>query len=81
MIAYDHVPFLKTEGDNLLIIMPHTGEICQRSGIYGFAGHVDRTTGCHPTSEERQIPLSKGERFPPIRSCGKAANWVFVRDA
>lgn len=61
--------------------MPHTGEICQRSGIYHFAGHMGGGTGCHPTSEERDIPLSKGETFPPIRSCGKAAYWTFVRDA
>lgn len=61
--------------------MPITGEIAERSGIYAFAGHVGGGTGCHPTNEEREIPIAKGERFPPIRSCGKAANWDFVRGA
>ena len=61
--------------------MPKTGEICERSGVYRFAGHTDGSVGCHPTSEEMEIPLSKGETFPPIRSCGKGAYWTFVRDA
>jgi len=28
-----------------------------------------------PTAEEREIPLSAGETFPPIRSSGKACWW------
>lgn len=60
--------------------MPKTGETCQRSGVYRFAGHPDGSTACH-TAEENEIPLSKGETFPPIRSCSKAAFWTFVRDA
>jgi len=61
--------------------MPKTGEVCQRSGIYRFSGHTDGSIGCHPTYEEGEIPLSRGETFPPIRSCKKGAFWTFVRDA
>jgi len=61
--------------------MPKTGEICQRPGIYDFVRHVDGSAGCHPTSEEKMIPLSKGDTFPPIKSCKKGAIWTFVKDA
>jgi hypothetical protein len=61
--------------------MPATGNVCERSGIYAFAGHVDGSTGCHPRPEEAKIPLATGERFPPIRSCEKAAVWEFTRNA
>jgi hypothetical protein len=62
-------------------LMPKTGEIADRSGVYRFAGHLGGGMGCHPTAEEKEIPLAKGERFPPIRSCQKGAQWEFVRDA
>lgn len=55
-----------------------TGEICTISGNYRFAGHIGGSTGCHPTSEERIIPLEYGERFPPIRSCSVGAYWSLV---
>ena len=61
--------------------MPKTGEVANVSGIYRFAGHVDGSKGCHPTQDEREIPLAHGETFPPIRSCKKAAIWQFVREA
>lgn len=61
--------------------MPVTGNVCDRSGIYEFAGHVDGSTGCHPRPEETEIPLAAGERFPPIRSCRKAALWELARIA
>lgn len=61
--------------------MPVTGNLNDRSGIYEFAGHVDGSTGCHPSEEEREIPLAAGERFPPIRSCGKAAVRELARNA
>lgn len=62
-------------------LMPRTGETNETSAVYRFAGFVDGSTDCTPTQEEREIPLSKGERFPPIKSCGKACNWTYVRDA
>ena len=63
---------------------PHryrTGETCPRRGIYGFDGYLDGTSTPSPTAEEREIPLSRGETFPPIKSSEKACYWVFVRDA
>jgi hypothetical protein len=61
--------------------MAKTGETNERAGVYRFAGHPDGSTGCHLTSDEKEIPLAAGERFPPIRSCGKPATWTFVREA
>lgn len=55
-----------------------TGETCQTSGRYRFDGYTDGTSYPSPTSEEREIPLSRGETFPPIRSCNKACWWVLV---
>lgn len=61
--------------------MPHdgrfkTGGVCPTSGVYGFAGHLDPLDPRQPTAEEREVPLSKGERFPPLRSTGTACWWV-----
>ena len=61
--------------------MPHdgrfkTGQVCPASGVYGFAGHVDVAVTDEPTPAEREIPLTKGERFPPLRSTGTAVWWV-----
>lgn len=58
-----------------------TGEKCVESGIYGFDGYLDGSAWPAPTSEERQIPLSAGETFPPIRSCNKGCYWKLVRRA
>jgi hypothetical protein len=53
--------------------MYKTGEIASCTGRYQFAGYTDGTTRPSPTAEERIIPLSRGETFPPIRSTGKGA--------
>ena len=59
--------------------MPKTGEICTKSGHYRFSGHTDGSVGCHPTSDEQDIPMVEGRTFPPIKSCGKGAYWTYVR--
>lgn len=56
-----------------------TGEKCVDSGRYVFDGYTDGTTSPAPTSEEREIPISKGDTFPPIRSCNKGCWWKFIR--
>ena len=56
-----------------------TGQECVVSGRYAFDGYLDGTTTPAPTPEERQIPLSRGETFPPIRSSGKACWWKLVQ--
>jgi hypothetical protein len=48
-----------------------TGETCQQSGIYKCQAHA-----------ANQIPLSKGERFPPCsNNGGHGTTWVLVRKA
>jgi len=61
--------------------MPTTGEICERSATYMFGGHLDGSWDCHLLSEQKELTLSKGDRFPPVRSCNKSAYWIFVGDA
>ena len=52
-----------------------TGEISPANANYAWDGYTDGTSYPSPTNEERRIPLNKGETFPPIKSCGKAAYW------
>ena len=56
-----------------------TSQKCETSGTYGFDGYVDGTSTPAPTAAERSIPLSKGETFPPVHSCDKAAWWKLQR--
>jgi len=56
-----------------------TGETCKESGVYEFDGYLDGTYSPAPTAEEKRIPLSSGETFPPIRSSEKACYWKLVR--
>ena len=55
-----------------------TGEKCVESGRYKFDGYLDGTSYPAPTAEEREIPLSNGETFPPIRSAEKACWWKLM---
>lgn len=52
-----------------------TGEECIESGRYQFDGYLDGTRTPTPHANEREIPLSRRERFPPIRSASKACWW------
>lgn len=58
--------------------MYSTGEKAPQTGRYRFVRYTDGTTTPAPTAEERVIPLSVGETFPPIRSSGKAAWWTLT---
>lgn len=51
-----------------------TGEKAPVSGVYDFVRHIDNSW-CQATQEERRIPLSAGETFPPHRSCRKGVVW------
>jgi len=55
-----------------------TGETCETTGKYQFDGYTDGTYTPAPTAEEKIIPLSRGETFPPIRSANKAAWWKYI---
>ncbi|MBN1376006.1 MAG: YjzC family protein [Dehalococcoidia bacterium] len=62
----------------------NTGQRVEKSGIYEYLAHTDPKSckvECQPSDNEYEIPLSKGEVFPPIKSCGKAAVWRLVREA
>ena len=67
--------------------MPHRGdtfkigEVCPESGIYRLKDS-DCAEGKECVSEEqREIPLVKGHRFPPCKSCKGKVVWEYVRKA
>ncbi|MFQ6134256.1 MAG: YjzC family protein [Nitrososphaerales archaeon] len=51
-----------------------TGEAAPASGEYEYVQHID-SYGCEPTQYERRVTLSKGERFPPHKSCSRSVVW------
>lgn len=55
-----------------------TGEECPEKGSYRFDGYTDGTLTPSPTAEEREISLTRGETFPPIRSAKKGCYWVKI---
>ena len=56
-----------------------TGETCGIAGQYDFDGYVDGSNWPPPTSEERVIPMDRGDTFPPVKSSQKAAWWTLRR--
>lgn len=52
-----------------------TGEKSPYSSSFLFDGYLDGTNTPAPTAEERIIPLTVNETFPPIRSANKACWW------
>lgn len=56
-----------------------TGETCPMSERWRFDGYLDGSSSPPPRPEEKEIPLSKGETFPPIRSSGEACWWKLVQ--
>ena len=56
-----------------------TGQSNPESGGYSFDGYLDGTTWPPPKQHEREIPLSKGETFPPIHSAKKGCWWKLIR--
>jgi len=55
-----------------------TGQECPKTGNYAFDGYLDGTWSPSPTANESNIPLSKGETFPPIKSANKGCWWKFA---
>ena len=53
----------------------HPGDICPASGIYRLTSHKD------VSPDQAEIPLTKGERFPPCRNCKETIEWQLVREA
>lgn len=56
-----------------------TGQVCSESGAYRFDGYVDGSSYPAPTAEEKEIPMSRNETFPPIRSTSKSCWWKLGR--
>ena len=54
-----------------------TGEKAPWTGDYRCIGHTDPNKRC--TINEEEIPLSRGEVFPPHKSCNTGAYWNLIR--
>ena len=52
-----------------------TGQNSPAHARYNWDSYTDGTKTPAPTSEEKQIVLENGEKFPPISSCNKGAKW------
>lgn len=64
--------FIKAAEIHPAMTLYKTGESAPVSGDYAFVSLVNPNARCTPTIEERVIPLSKGETFPPLKSCGES---------
>jgi hypothetical protein len=51
-----------------------TGQRAPVSGVYEYLRHITALS-CLPSAAERRIPLSRGEVFPPHRSCQSGVVW------
>ena len=60
-----------------------TGDDAPESGLYEYDGPTNNGVSCSPTSEEKIIPLSRGEKFPPVKSCDRdgGAFWKLKKRA
>lgn len=59
----------------LLMALYKTGEKAPRTQNYYWIKYTDGTITPSPTTNEKVIPLSSGEVFPPINSTDKGAIW------
>ena len=58
----------------------HVGQVCIESGVYRLKETCKNN--CPIESEEqREIPLTKGKKFPPCKTCKGDVSWEFVRRA
>ena len=56
------------------------GEVCQESGVYRLKEGCKQSIDSE-SEDQREIPLTKGEKFPPCRNCKGKVIWEFVRRA
>lgn len=54
-----------------------TGQKAPVTGRYRYVRHLNKT-GCTPTPNEMEIPLSAGETAPPHRSCNASVVWRLI---
>ena len=51
------------------------GEICPESGVYRLVHNTS------VSNEQSEVPLTKGERFPPCRNCSEPIFWELAYSA
>jgi len=57
------------------------GQVCEESGVYRLKNCAQNANCSNKSEEQREIPLAKGEKFPPCRTCDGDIVWEFVRKA
>jgi len=56
------------------------GQVCQESGVYRLKNCMCADCACR-SEEQRTIPLSKGEKFPPCKNCKADVVWELIQKA
>ncbi len=56
------------------------GQVCPESGVYRLKDNCKKNCD-YGSEEQREIPLTKGEKFPPCKNCKGEVLWEFVRMA
>jgi hypothetical protein len=59
----------------------HIGQVCPESGVYRLKDRDCKNNSNCVSEDQREIPLTKGEKFPPCRMCKGRVIWEFVRRA
>ena len=57
------------------------GQVCLESGVYRLKDNDCKGSNNCKSENQREIPLTKGEKFPPCKNCKGAVIWEFVRKA
>ena len=57
------------------------GEVCPESGLYHLKEHACGQGNAQRSGDQKKIPLTKGEKFPPCRNCEGEIRWELIRKA
>lgn len=55
------------------------GEICPESGIYKLREHGVGSGNAQRSEDQKEIPLAKGEKFPPCKDCKEEVVWELIK--
>jgi hypothetical protein len=57
------------------------GEICPESGLYKLEEHGCGSGNAQKSKDQKIIPLTKGEKFPPCKNCSDQIRWILFEVA
>ncbi|MFH1461533.1 MAG: YjzC family protein [bacterium] len=57
------------------------GKICPESGMYKLIEHGCGSGNAQRSENQKAIPLTKGEKFPPCKNCKGEISWELIEKA